>query len=108
MMPGESSLELARDLRTISNVAIYLLTAPPEPQTSRRSELGVNEFVPNPFEPPGLLRLQTEGKRGRGQCPPRAELKMGDCPCHRAGCAFLAVVATWPRQFHFGLTRGSD
>lgn len=73
MMPGESGLDLARDLKTISNIPICMLTARAEPEHRVEGlELGVDDFVPKPFEPRELvLRLQNILKRGRGPTGPR-------------------------------------
>ena len=68
MMPGESGLELARDLKSISNIPICLLTAQAEPeQRIEGLEAGVDDYVAKPFEPRELLlRLQNILKRGAG------------------------------------------
>jgi two-component system phosphate regulon response regulator OmpR len=60
MMPGESGLELARDLKSISSIPICLLTAQAEPeQRIEGLEAGVDDYVAKPFEPRELLlRLQ--------------------------------------------------
>src|SRR4029434_6246960 len=60
MMPGETGLELARDLKSISNVPICMLTARAEPeQRIEGLEIGVDDYVSKPFEPRELLlRLQ--------------------------------------------------
>lgn len=84
MMPGESGLDLARDLKTISNIPICMLTARAEPEHRVEGlELGVDDFVPKPFEPRELvLRLQNILKRGRGPTGPREEIKMGNYIFH--------------------------
>ncbi|MFG1363759.1 response regulator [Xanthobacter versatilis] len=56
MMPGESGLDLARDLRRSSAVPILMLTARSE--TSDRItglEAGVDDYLAKPFEPRELL-----------------------------------------------------
>ena len=56
MMPGESGLDLARDLKAISNIPICLLTARAEPEHRVEGlEIGVDDFVPKPFEPRELV-----------------------------------------------------
>jgi two-component system phosphate regulon response regulator OmpR len=89
MMPGESGLDLARDLKTISNIPICMLTARAEPEHRVEGlELGVDDFVPKPFEPRELvLRLQNILKRGRGPRGPCEEIKMATM------CFMLAVVS---------------
>jgi two-component system phosphate regulon response regulator OmpR len=84
MMPGESGLELARDLKTISNIPICMLTARAEPeQRIEGLEIGVDDYVAKPFEPRELLlRLQNILKRGRGPSGPRDEIRMGDFTFH--------------------------
>ena len=59
-MPGESGLDLARDLKSISNIPICMLTARAEPeQRIEGLEAGVDDYVAKPFEPRELLlRLQ--------------------------------------------------
>src|SRR5579872_5333995 len=56
MMPGESGLELARSVRAGSQVPIMMLTARGE-TTDRIAglELGVDDYLPKPFEPRELL-----------------------------------------------------
>jgi two-component system, OmpR family, phosphate regulon response regulator OmpR len=85
MMPGESGLELARDLKAISNIPICMLTARAEPeQRIEGLEIGVEDYVAKPFEPRELLlRLQNILKRGRGgPSGPRDEIRMGDFTFH--------------------------
>jgi two-component system, OmpR family, phosphate regulon response regulator OmpR len=60
MMPGESGFDIAERLRQESDVPILMLTARSEPEHRVRGlELGVDDYVPKPFEPRELLlRLQ--------------------------------------------------
>jgi two-component system phosphate regulon response regulator OmpR len=60
MMPGESGFDIAESLRKGSDVPILMLTARSEPEHRVRGlELGVDDYVPKPFEPRELLlRLQ--------------------------------------------------
>jgi two-component system phosphate regulon response regulator OmpR len=56
MMPGESGLDLARDVRAHSQVPILMLTARGEPADRIAGlELGVDDYLPKPFEPRELL-----------------------------------------------------
>jgi two-component system phosphate regulon response regulator OmpR len=56
MMPGESGLELARAVRAGSQVPILMLTARGEPSDRIAGlELGVDDYLPKPFEPRELL-----------------------------------------------------
>jgi two-component system phosphate regulon response regulator OmpR len=84
MMPGENGLDLARDLKAISKVPICMLTARAEPEHRIEGlEIGVDDYVPKPFEPRELLlRLQNILKRGRGGASPGEEIKMGDFTFH--------------------------
>ena len=68
MMPGESGLDLARELKAISNIPICMLTARAEPeQRIEGLEAGVDDYVAKPFEPRELLlRLQNILRRGPG------------------------------------------
>jgi two-component system phosphate regulon response regulator OmpR len=80
MMPGENGLDLARDLKSISNIPICMLTARADPeQRIEGLEIGVDDYIPKPFEPRELLlRLQNILKRGHGPSGPREEIRMGD------------------------------
>src|SRR5271166_304477 len=96
MMPGESGFEIAERLRQSSDVPILMLTARSEPEHRVRGlELGVDDYVPKPFEPRELLlRLQNilrrrtspQAKAGEVRFGPfvfdlrRNELKRGDEP----------------------------
>ena len=56
MMPGESGLELAGDLRRTSAVPILMLTAMAEPDDRINGlEQGADDYLPKPFEPRELL-----------------------------------------------------
>jgi two-component system, OmpR family, phosphate regulon response regulator OmpR len=65
MMPGESGFDIAASLRNGSDVPILMLTARSEPEHRVRGlELGVDDYVPKPFEPRELLlRLKNILKR---------------------------------------------
>ena len=56
MLPGESGLDIARWLRTISDVPILMLTAMGD-ETDRiiGLELGADDYLPKPFNPRELL-----------------------------------------------------
>jgi two-component system, OmpR family, phosphate regulon response regulator OmpR len=84
MMPGESGLDLARELKAVSNVPICMLTARAEPEHRIEGlEIGVDDFIPKPFEPRELLlRLKNILKRGRGPSGPSEEVRMGDFTFH--------------------------
>ena len=80
MMPGESGLDLARDLKSISNIPICMMTARTDPeQRVEGLEAGVDDYVAKPFEPRELLlRLQNILRRGHGPSGPKDEIRMGD------------------------------
>ncbi len=96
MMPGESGFDIAEDLRKKSDIPILMLTARSEPEHRVRGlELGVDDYMPKPFEPRELLlRLQNilrrrssaKTKTGEVRFGPfifdlrRNELKRGDEP----------------------------
>jgi two-component system phosphate regulon response regulator OmpR len=84
MMPGESGLDLARELKSVSNVPICMLTARAEAEHRIEGlEIGVDDFIPKPFEPRELLlRLKNILKRGRGPTGPSEEVRMGDFTFH--------------------------
>ena len=71
MLPGESGLDLARWLRTLSDVPILMLTAMSD-ETDRiiGLELGADDYLPKPFNPRELLAriravLRRTGERER-------------------------------------------
>jgi two-component system phosphate regulon response regulator OmpR len=56
MMPGETGLDLAKSVRASSQVPILMLTARGEPEDRIKGlELGVDDYLPKPFEPRELL-----------------------------------------------------
>lgn len=79
MMPGESGLELARDLKTVRPIPICLLTARDEAKDRIEGlEAGVDDYVTKPFEPRELvLRLRNILRRGRPPSGPTDEVHMG-------------------------------
>ena len=82
MMPGESGLDLAADLRAQSDVPILMLTALGESGDRIAGlERGVDDYLPKPFEPRELmLRLGAVIRRARNsQPPPHREVLMGKC-----------------------------
>ena len=67
MLPGESGLDLARWLRSLSDVPIVMLTAMGE-ETDRiiGLELGADDYLPKPFNPRELLaRIRAVLRRTR-------------------------------------------
>jgi two-component system phosphate regulon response regulator OmpR len=56
MMPGETGLSLAQDLRTHSQVPILMLTARTEPEDRIAGlEIGADDYLAKPFDPRELL-----------------------------------------------------
>ena len=86
MMPGENGIELARDLKSTSNVPICMLTARAEPEERIEGlEIGVDDYIAKPFEPRELLlRLRNILKRRQGSPGPCDEVTMGDFVFHVA------------------------
>jgi len=84
MMPGETGIDLARDLKGTSNVPICMLTARAEPEERIQGlEIGVDDYIAKPFEPRELLlRLQNILKRRQGPSGPRDEIIMGEFVFH--------------------------
>ncbi|HUN51070.1 MAG TPA: response regulator [Candidatus Sulfotelmatobacter sp.] len=74
MLPGESGLELARDLRKSSSVPILMLTAMGE-AADRIAGLqsGADDYLPKPFEPEELL-LRIGSILRRVTAPPAAPM----------------------------------
>jgi two-component system, OmpR family, response regulator len=69
MLPGESGLDVARWLRSQSNVPIVMLTAMGE-ETDRivGLELGADDYLPKPFNPRELLaRMRAILRRANGE-----------------------------------------
>ena len=83
MMPGESGLDLAADLRTQqSDIPILMLTALGESQDRITGlERGADDYLPKPFEPRELaLRVTSLIRRARSaRPPPHREVRMGAC-----------------------------
>jgi len=80
MMPGESGLALAQDLRRSNDVPILMLTAMAEPEDRITGlEKGADDYLVKPFEPRELvLRLNNILKRAPVPAEPAAEVRMGD------------------------------
>jgi two-component system phosphate regulon response regulator OmpR len=80
MMPGESGLSLAQDLKSTTRVPVCLLTARAETEHRIEGlEIGVDDYVTKPFEPRELiLRLRNILRRGLpGPHAPVDEVRMG-------------------------------
>ncbi|MGQ0671365.1 MAG: response regulator [Hyphomicrobium sp.] len=85
MMPGESGLDLARDLRSTRNVPICMLTAQSDAeQRIAGLETGVDDYISKPFEPRELvLRVNNILRRRRPQsATSREEVRMGSFVFH--------------------------
>ena len=67
MMPGQTGLDFAAELRRTNDVPILMLTAMGEPKDRIAGlEKGVDDYLPKPFEARELLlRIQNVLKRGR-------------------------------------------
>ncbi len=83
MMPGENGMDLAADLKTRMDVPIIMLTARSEPEDRIKGlEVGVDDYMPKPFEPRELvLRIQNVLKR-RTQKTTVKEIHMGAFTFH--------------------------
>lgn len=86
MMPGESGLELARDLKAKMHLPICMLTARAEAEHRIEGlEIGVEDYVAKPFEPRELLlRLKNILRRGQAALGPSEEVRMGPYVFHIA------------------------
>jgi two-component system, OmpR family, phosphate regulon response regulator OmpR len=85
MMPGESGLDLARDLKATRPIPICMLTARCEPEHRIEGlEAGVDDYMQKPFEPRELLlRLRNILKRGDpSNNGNREEIQMGPFVFH--------------------------
>ncbi len=113
MMPGESGIELTRELRRQGTVPILLLTAMAEAR-DRIDGLGsgADDYLAKPFEPRELvLRLQNILRRARPSLAAspelrfgayrfdaeRGELKLGEAPL-RLTQAELSLLKAFARQ----------
>jgi len=85
MMPGETGFNLARDLRTCSNVPIIMLTARAEAQSRIEGlAIGADDYLAKPFEPRELsLRIAGILRRSRPAPAPSIEtVRFGDFQFH--------------------------
>ena len=85
MMPGETGLDLAKSIRENSDVPILMLTARAE--TSDRIaglEVGVDDYLPKPFDPRELLlRINSILRRSATPAVPAVEMvRFGDFEFH--------------------------
>jgi two-component system phosphate regulon response regulator OmpR len=81
MMPGESGLELTRDLRRDALVPVLLLTAMGEPEDRVNGlEQGADDYLSKPFEPRELvLRIRNLLQRRPAADAERREIRFGGC-----------------------------
>lgn len=80
MMPGDSGMVLARELKEKCDVPIIMLTARADPEDRIEGlEAGVDDYLPKPFEPRELLlRIRNILRRGRPPAGPHDEIHMGE------------------------------
>lgn len=80
MMPGESGLSLARDLKATRPVPICMLTALADTEDRIVGLEASDDYVTKPFEPRELLlRLKNILRRGQTSSQPRDDVRMGPC-----------------------------
>ncbi len=79
MLPGQSGLDLAREIKSASHIPICMLTARTEAdQRIEGLECGVEDYIPKPFEPRELLlRLRNILRRGHPSSANSDEIRMG-------------------------------
>ncbi len=81
MMPGESGLDLTRDLRREGRMPVLLLTAMAEPEDRVNGlEQGADDYLSKPFEPRELvLRIRNLLQRRPAADAPSHEVRFGGC-----------------------------
>lgn len=81
MMPGESGLNLTRDLRREGRLPVLLLTAMAEPEDRVNGlEQGADDYLSKPFEPRELvLRIRNLLQRRPVAAAPAHEVRFGGC-----------------------------
>lgn len=81
MLPGESGLDLTRDLHRERRLPVLLLTAMAEPEDRVNGlELGADDYLSKPFEPRELvLRIRKLLQRRPTIDGPRREVRFGGC-----------------------------
>lgn len=86
MMPGETGLDLARELKAVSPIPICMLTALSEAEHRIAGlEAGVDDYLAKPFEPRELLlRVRNILRRGAPGGASRDEVRMGEFTFHVA------------------------
>jgi two-component system phosphate regulon response regulator OmpR len=84
MMPGESGLELAQDLRKTEEVPILILSARADPEDRIEGfESGVDDYLVKPFEPRELVhRINSILRRNPVAEPEPTEIKLGGFSFH--------------------------
>jgi two-component system, OmpR family, phosphate regulon response regulator OmpR len=81
MLPGESGLDLTRDLRREGQLPVLLLTAMAEPEDRVNGlEQGADDYLSKPFEPRELvLRIRNLLQRRPAADAPAREVRFGGC-----------------------------
>jgi two-component system, OmpR family, phosphate regulon response regulator OmpR len=81
MLPGESGLDLTRDLRREGRLPVLLLTAMAEPEDRVNGlEHGADDYLSKPFEPRELvLRIRNLLQRRPAADAPAREVRFGGC-----------------------------
>ncbi|MDA1098996.1 MAG: response regulator [Proteobacteria bacterium] len=81
MMPGESGLDLTKDIRRTNNLPILLLTAMSEADDRIAGlEVGADDYLAKPFEPRELvLRIEAILRRGGPRAKDVTAVSFGAC-----------------------------
>ncbi len=81
MLPGESGLDLTRDLQRERRLPVLLLTAMAEPEDRVNGlEQGADDYLSKPFEPRELvLRIRNLLQRRPTTDAPQREIRFGGC-----------------------------
>jgi two-component system response regulator MtrA len=78
MLPGKDGIQICREIRTISDVPVVMLTAKSDTvDVVRGLEAGADDYVPKPFKPAELV-ARVKARLRPGERAHSSELRIGD------------------------------